>query len=49
MSPESIKRKKSALDFNAIEAEPFIKALKDRGDGRIWKDMEGTSRDDGGS
>ena len=31
MSQENIKRKKSALDFNAIEAEPFIKALKDRG------------------
>ena len=30
MSQENIKRKKSALDFNAIEAEPFIKALKDR-------------------
>lgn len=29
MSQENIKRKKSALDFNAIEAEPFIKALKD--------------------
>lgn len=29
MSPENIKRKRFAMDFNAIEAEPFIKALKD--------------------
>ena len=31
MSPENVKRKRSAMDFNAIEAEPFIKALKDGG------------------
>ena len=38
MSPENVKRKRSAMDFNAIEAEPFIKALKDGG----------TRRDDAG-